>query len=132
MYDSDIEDDALAQRVFAEIKALGVRLCIDDFGVGYSSLGHLRRFPFDCLKIDRSFVAQLDDGTGEPDILLEAIASLAASLGLETVAEGIETESQAERVRSIGCPLAQGFLFARPAPIETFLHPAAALSPALC
>ena len=127
-----IEDDALAQRVFRDIKNLGVRLCIDDFGVGYSSLGHLRRFPFDCLKIDRSFVAQLDDTTGEPGVLLEAIASLASSLGLETVAEGIETEDQADTIRRIGCPLAQGFLFARPAPIEAFLHPAAMEAGAAC
>ena len=114
-----IGDDELAMSVFTRIKALGVGLAIDDFGVGYSSLGHLRRFPFDSMKIDRSFVAQLEEQHGEPAVLLEAISTLAASLGLKTVTEGVETEAQACKLLDIGCELAQGFLFARPAPIET-------------
>jgi diguanylate cyclase (GGDEF)-like protein len=117
--ESCVIDEDLAMRVFAELVELGVGLAIDDFGVGYSALGHLRRFPFNRLKIDRSFIAQLDDGEGEPGVLLEAITTLATSLGLETIAEGVETESQAQRLRETGCTLAQGFLFARPTPIES-------------
>ncbi len=117
--ESCIIDEDIAMGVFAEMLKLGVGLAIDDFGVGYSSLGHLRRFPFNRLKIDRTFVAQLDDEDGEPGVLLDAITTLASCLGLETIAEGVETESQAQRLKETGCTLAQGFLFARPAPIES-------------
>lgn len=117
--ESCIIDEDLAMRVFTEILELGVGLAIDDFGVGYSSLGHLRRFPFNRLKIDRSFISQLDEGDGEPGVLLEVITTLATCLGLETIAEGVETESQAQRLSETGCTLAQGFLFARPTPIES-------------
>ena len=120
--ESCIIDEEIAMRVFTEILRLGVGLAIDDFGVGYSSLGHLRRFPFNRLKIDRTFIAQLDEGDGEPGVLLEAITTLATCLGLETIAEGVETEYQAQRLRDIGCTLAQGFLFARPAPIESLCN----------
>lgn len=116
--ESCIIDEKVAMPVFQEILNLGVGLAIDDFGVGYSSLGHLRRFPFDRIKIDRTFIAQLSDTDREPGLLLEAITTLATCLGLETIAEGVETEFQTQYLRDIGCTFAQGFLFARPAPIE--------------
>ena len=96
---------------FRELKALGVRLAIDDFGVGYSSLSYLHRFPIDILKIDRAFVSRLTEQDGGPE-LARAVVMLATTLGLETVAEGIENESQVATLLDLGCVAGQGFLFA--------------------
>lgn len=99
--------------VLQELAQLGVALSIDDFGTGYSSLGYLRRFALDELKIDKSFV----DGLGsDPDAtaIAAAIIAMAHALGLRVVAEGVETEAQLERLRTLGCEEAQGFYFARP------------------
>lgn len=112
----------LTYDVLSAIRGLGVGLSIDDFGSGYSSLGQLRRLPFSGMKIDRSFIVQLGREYDEGDVLLEAMTTLAVALNLSTVAEGIETECQAERVRNAGCQYAQGFLFARPAPIEEIIE----------
>ncbi|MCU4182764.1 EAL domain-containing protein [Acidiferrimicrobium sp. IK] len=101
-------------RVLADLKATGVRLAIDDFGTGYSSLNYLRQFPFDLLKIDKSFVDPLVDPGGEGTAFIATIVSLAHSLGLATVAEGLEYADQQERLISLGCDSAQGFLLARP------------------
>ena len=96
---------------------LGVRLAIDDFGTGYSSLGYLQRYPFDTLKIDRSFIAGIgNDGSRR---LVETIITMAHGLGLEVIAEGVETVEQLSFLRSRGCNLAQGFLFSRPVAAET-------------
>src|ERR687892_509541 len=96
-----------------EVKALGVRLAIDDFGTGYSSLSYLERFPVDMLKIAKTFVDQL--GNGEPrSPLVEAVIGLGEALGLRTVAEGIETAQQLDRLRGLRCEQGQGFLFAKP------------------
>jgi diguanylate cyclase (GGDEF)-like protein len=96
-----------------EVKALGVRLAIDDFGTGYSSLSYLERFPVDMLKIAKPFVDQL--GNGHPrSPLVEAVIRLGEALGLQTVAEGIETAQQLDRLRGLRCHGGQGFLFARP------------------
>ncbi|HEY7631342.1 MAG TPA: EAL domain-containing protein [Thermoleophilaceae bacterium] len=103
-----------------ELKALGTRLAIDDFGTGYSSLRYLQRFPLDVLKIPKPFVDELVDESG--GVLAGVILDLSARLGLNTVAEGIETAEQAARLRELGCPLAQGYLFARPMPIEDLLE----------
>jgi diguanylate cyclase (GGDEF)-like protein/PAS domain S-box-containing protein len=98
-----------------ELKALGVRLVLDDFGTGYSSLRHLRELPVDMVKIDRSFVANL--GPGRPDTaIVGAIVHMSAALGLDVVAEGVERRRQADQLRELGCPLAQGYHFGRPAP----------------
>ena len=95
------------------LKEIGVRLVLDDFGTGYSSLAHLRELPVDMIKIDRSFVANM--GPGRPDAaIVGAVIFMCAALGLEVVAEGVEQERQAEMLREMGCPLAQGFHFGRP------------------
>jgi EAL domain-containing protein (putative c-di-GMP-specific phosphodiesterase class I) len=92
---------------------LGVRIAMDDFGTGYSSLSYLRSFPFDKIKIDRSFVGDLCESEDSVAIV-RSIANLAASLNIVTTAEGVETLSQLELVRALGCTEAQGFLFGRP------------------
>jgi diguanylate cyclase (GGDEF)-like protein/PAS domain S-box-containing protein len=99
---------------------LGVGLALDDFGTGYSSLSHLQRFPLDVLKLDRSFTEQLRTD-GRESRLARAIIEMGHTLGLTVVAEGVEEQAQGERLRNIGCALAQGFHFARPAPAALFL-----------
>ncbi|HEU5467675.1 MAG TPA: GGDEF domain-containing phosphodiesterase, partial [Steroidobacteraceae bacterium] len=93
-----------------ELKALGVRLAIDDFGTGYSSLSYLHRFPIDILKIDRSFVSRLTESAEGPR-LARAVVMLGETLGLETVAEGVEVDDQVTQLLQLGCVAAQGFLF---------------------
>jgi len=108
-----------------EIKALGVRVAIDDFGTGYASLSNLQRMPVDILKIDKSFVAALNDG-GQSRELLEAILGVGEALSLAVVAEGIEQQSQMTMLEEMGCEMAQGFLIAKPSPavmIEGLLGP---------
>jgi diguanylate cyclase (GGDEF)-like protein/PAS domain S-box-containing protein len=99
------------------LKASGMRLAIDDFGTGYSSLAYLKWFPVDTVKIDRSFIAGLDSDTADRAIV-GAIVDLAHALGMTVVAEGVETPGQLDRLRSLGCDQAQGFLFARPQPAD--------------
>jgi diguanylate cyclase (GGDEF)-like protein len=108
--------DANLER-FHRLKALGVRLAIDDFGTGYSSLSYLHRFPIDMLKIDRSFVSRLTNSDNGPE-LASAVITLGETLGLDTVAEGIELEPQVEALLALGCVAGQGFLFAKAAPLE--------------
>ena len=108
-----MQDAEAAIAMLSELKSLGVRLAIDDFGTGYSSLNYLRRFPIDELKIDRSFVASLDDGPTQSAVVL-SILRLSETLHLETVAEGIEEPSQLAVLRDLGADLGQGYLFARP------------------
>ncbi|HEV7432645.1 MAG TPA: EAL domain-containing protein [Steroidobacteraceae bacterium] len=101
-----------------QLKALGVRLAIDDFGTGYSSLSYLHRFPIDILKIDRSFIGRLaNSSTGSE--LARAVITLSETLGLDTVAEGIELEAQVEALLDLGCVAGQGFLFARAGSLES-------------
>ncbi|MGH8249280.1 MAG: putative bifunctional diguanylate cyclase/phosphodiesterase [Steroidobacteraceae bacterium] len=102
---------------FRELKALGVRLAIDDFGMGYSSLSYLHRFPIDILKIDRSFVGRLTEQDDGPE-LARAVVMLGETLGLETVAEGVEHEEQVAKLLELGCVAAQGFLFAKSSSLE--------------
>jgi EAL domain-containing protein (putative c-di-GMP-specific phosphodiesterase class I) len=104
-------------RSLAALRALGVHLAVDDFGTGYSSMTYLKRFPVDALKVDRSFV----DGLGrEPEdtAICTAVVSLAHALGLRAVAEGVETPEQLAELRTLGCELAQGYLFGKPEPAE--------------
>jgi diguanylate cyclase (GGDEF)-like protein/PAS domain S-box-containing protein len=108
--------DANLER-FHSLKALGVRLAIDDFGTGYSSLSYLHRFPIDILKIDRSFVSSLTNSDNGPE-LARAVITLGETLGLETVAEGIEHEPQVAALLALGCVAGQGFLFAKASSLE--------------
>jgi EAL domain-containing protein (putative c-di-GMP-specific phosphodiesterase class I) len=110
-----MEDIASGARVIGELKALGVRVALDDFGTGYSSLSYLTRLPIDVLKIDRSFVKDLG-AHGRTETVTAAIMSLARGLGIDVVAEGVETEEQLAFLRSLGPVEIQGFLFARPMP----------------
>jgi EAL domain-containing protein (putative c-di-GMP-specific phosphodiesterase class I) len=94
------------------IHPLGVQLSIDDFGTGYSSLSYLHRFPLNYLKIDRSFVMRLT--TDNDNAIVRTISTLARNLGMEVIAEGIETEEQYQQLKMLGCEYGQGYLFSRP------------------
>ena len=104
--------DAIIGRL-TELKALGVRLAVDDFGTGYSSLRYLHQLPVDMIKIDRTFVEAMSD-SAEVELLAETIVRLGHTLGLTTVAEGVETIAQAERLAAMGCEMAQGYYFSHP------------------
>ncbi|HVF74006.1 MAG TPA: EAL domain-containing protein [Acidimicrobiales bacterium] len=111
-----MEDAEAARRMLVSLKDVGVYLAVDDFGTGYSSLAYLRRFPVDALKIDKSFV----DGLGreaEDSAIVRAIVSLAKTLGLDTVAEGVETEAQRDELVALECTYAQGFLWSPAVPV---------------
>jgi EAL domain-containing protein (putative c-di-GMP-specific phosphodiesterase class I) len=110
------DTEATADRVEA-LKQLGVRVAIDDFGTGYSSLAYLRQFSVDALKIDRSFISGIGDSE-ESTALLHTLVRLGRTLGLETVAEGIETRAQLEALQCHHCDQGQGFLFARPLGVD--------------
>ena len=113
-------DDSNISETLDAIVGLGVSLTIDDFGTGYSSLSYLARFPITTLKIDQSFVRDLESND-KNGVLCRAIISMAQGLGLKTVAEGIETEEIAERLRALGCQTGQGYLWSRPQPADKIL-----------
>ena len=94
-----------------------MRIALDDFGTGYSSLSYLQRFPFDKIKIDRCFVADIAETEGSP-VIVQAVVNIAAASNMTTVAEGVETEAQREMLRTLGCTEMQGYLFsaAKPGP----------------
>jgi EAL domain-containing protein (putative c-di-GMP-specific phosphodiesterase class I) len=106
-----MKDPESAREVLEQLRMLGVELAIDDFGTGYSSLAYLRHLPVDCLKVDRSFVAELADGHAE---IASAVIALAHTLNLSTVAEGVETVEQAAELARLGAKYLQGFSLARP------------------
>jgi diguanylate cyclase (GGDEF)-like protein/PAS domain S-box-containing protein len=108
-----MEDVESSRSTLDALKALGVRIVVDDFGTGYSSLAYLRRFPVDMLKIDQSFISGLGDDPSDTAIVA-AVVSLAHTLGLEAVAEGVETEQQLAELRRLDCDHAQGYLMAKP------------------
>jgi EAL domain-containing protein (putative c-di-GMP-specific phosphodiesterase class I) len=100
--------------VLQQLRALGVRVVLDDFGTGFSSLAYLRQLPLDTIKVDRSFVTDLD--VRDPNVgIIRAVVSLAHGLGITVVAEGIETDEQARRLRELGCDMGQGYAWAHPA-----------------
>ncbi len=117
-------DDPQTIAALRDLRDIGVRIALDDFGAGHSSLGYLQKFSFDILKIDRSFV-----GSGSADgvngILIRAIVALGRELGIDVVVEGVETEDQRVRLQTHGAALAQGYLFGRPAPARQWLETAA-------
>jgi EAL domain-containing protein (putative c-di-GMP-specific phosphodiesterase class I) len=102
--------------VLEQLRELGIQIVMDDFGTGYSSLNYLRIFPFDKIKIDRSFVKDLSNGNDLSLAIVQAVTRLAKVLKVPTLAEGIETEEQLEMVRSAGCTEFQGYLFSKPRP----------------
>lgn len=110
-----------AIEILTQIKELGVRISIDDFGTGYSSLSYLHRFPIDILKIDRSFVTQMDNANDGLQIV-RTIMSLARNLHMDVVAEGIESEANAAHLQSLGCKFGQGYLFSKPVDAVAIEH----------
>jgi diguanylate cyclase (GGDEF)-like protein len=115
-----LANDETSLSTLQQLRDLGVRIALDDFGIGYSSLGYLKTFEFDKVKIDRSF---LDDIENEKEtVILKAITTLSTSLGMTTVAEGVETELQLDRVRSQGCTEVQGYFFSKPLPLAEALR----------
>jgi len=119
--ESTVMDNPLkAGKTMLELKKLGVGLSLDDFGTGYSSLNYLRRFPVDCLKIDRSFIRDVvDDPSGAS--VVTSVISIAHNLGMAAVAEGVENEDQLSFLASCGCDTYQGYFFSRPVPVEDFV-----------
>ncbi len=103
------------------LRAMGVRVAMDDFGTGYSSLSQLHSFPFDKIKIDRSFVKDRGDDASQ-NAIVRAITALGASLGMSTIAEGVETSDQLARIRAEGCRAVQGYLYSRPVPVDQIDH----------
>jgi diguanylate cyclase (GGDEF)-like protein len=108
-----VNNAAIADRVFQQLKARQIQLAIDDFGTGYSSLSYLDRFPVNTLKIDRSFVSRLDE-KNQASTIVKATLDLAHNLGFDVVAEGVETQQQVEQLRDWGCEFAQGYFYAKP------------------
>ena len=97
------------------MKKLNLKISIDDFGTGYSSLSYLHRFPIDTLKVDKSFVMNIDD-LGEDHAIVETIITLGHHLGMDVIAEGIETAEQAQKLKALNCEYGQGYYFAKPLP----------------
>ncbi|MGY8668442.1 EAL domain-containing protein [Bradyrhizobium sp. UFLA05-109] len=108
-----IRDDEAALAILHQLRSIGVRIALDDFGTGYSSLSYLKRFPFDKIKIDRCFVADIAETGGAP-VIVQAVVNIASASNMTTVAEGVETEAQREMLRALGCTEMQGYLFSAP------------------
>ena len=115
-----MENAEAAALKFKQLRLLGVQLSIDDFGTGYSSLSYLHRFPLNYLKIDRSFIARLT--TEDDNAIVRTISTLARNLGMEVIAEGIETEEQYQQLKMLGCEYGQGYLFSHPVDNAGVLH----------
>ncbi|HLN04711.1 MAG TPA: EAL domain-containing protein [Acidimicrobiales bacterium] len=131
--ESVLLDEGYPASTLQALRNLGVHILLDDFGTGYSSLGYLERFPIDALKIDRSFVMRLEEGD-ERSAVLQAIFTMASALGLEAIAEGVETPGQLRQLRDLGCRWIQGYVICRPLPAEKvldFIAEQATLSSAL-
>jgi EAL domain-containing protein (putative c-di-GMP-specific phosphodiesterase class I) len=116
-----VRETPILQENLRHLRDMGVHLVMDDFGVGYCSLNYLRRFPFEKIKIDRSFIASIP-AESEATAIVGAIVALGRALGMAIVAEGVETQLQLDAVRSLGCTQAQGFLIGRPSAIPAGLQ----------
>ena len=116
-----LDDSAATLATLHQLRALGARVAMDDFGTGYSSLSYLQSFPFDKIKIDRSFIKEVADKKNAVNIV-RAVAALANGLGMATTAEGVETQEQLDTIKSEGCTEMQGFLFSRPRPAHEIEH----------
>jgi EAL domain-containing protein (putative c-di-GMP-specific phosphodiesterase class I) len=112
-----MEDARYTNTTLRELKSSGVKLAIDDFGIGYSSMNHLKRFPVDYVKIDPSFVAGLGERS-EDEVVAWSMIRLAKGLGMEAIAEGVETAEQIARLEEMGCEMAQGYYVSEPLPSE--------------
>lgn len=112
-----MDDTRNALRILSALKALGVKIAMDDFGTGYSSLSYLRKFPFDKIKIDRSFISDVENAA-EAEIIVHAIIAMSRSLRLDVTAEGVETQRQLDMLTAHGCTFAQGYLIGRPCPAD--------------
>jgi EAL domain-containing protein (putative c-di-GMP-specific phosphodiesterase class I) len=110
-----LQDKEATLAILHQLRALGVRIAMDDFGTGYSSLTYLQCFPFDKIKIDRSFVKDISENKGSLNIV-RAIAALASGMGMAATAEGVETSEQLNRIMAEGCTEMQGYLFSPPRP----------------
>ena len=110
-----VNDLAGAREAILALKKLGIQVVLDDFGTGYSSLGHLSDLPFDKIKIDRSFIKGFHEGR-HANNTVRAIIGLGVSLGIPTIAEGIESERDAAALKALGCTMAQGYLYSKPVP----------------
>jgi diguanylate cyclase (GGDEF)-like protein/PAS domain S-box-containing protein len=109
-----MENPDAAAVMLTELKAHGIHVCIDDFGTGYSSLGYLLRFPANTLKIDRSFISGMGAGSQHSDMVVRTIVGLARNLGMDVIAEGVETEDQLSRLQALDCDFIQGYHFSKP------------------
>ena len=109
-----LNDDAGTDEMFSRLKAIGVRLALDDFGTGFSSLGYLKKAPFDRIKIDQSFVRGASEADSRNRAIIASIANLSQALGMDTTAEGVETLGELDLVRSLGCSHVQGYIFDKP------------------
>jgi EAL domain-containing protein (putative c-di-GMP-specific phosphodiesterase class I) len=116
----DLVDDADSTATLLSLRSLGVSIAVDDFGTGYSSFAYLRTLPVDIVKLDRQFIV---DAVDDPRAIgvVRAVTAMAKALGLVTVAEGVETREQADLVTAAGCQLGQGYLFARPMPVDDLI-----------
>jgi len=110
-----VENPEKTGEILEQLREMGVQICIDDFGTGYSSLSYLHQLPIDVVKIDRSFVGELE-WNEQKLMIVRGICALVHGLGLDVVAEGVETPEQLEILRSLGCRYGQGFLFSRAVP----------------
>jgi predicted signal transduction protein with EAL and GGDEF domain len=106
-------DNETILEILHQLGDMGVRIAMDDFGIGYSSLSYLRSFPFDKIKIDRSFIRDLSD-MNDAAAIVQAVTSLAGKMNMTTTAEGVETQAQLDKIRALGCTEMQGYLFSRP------------------
>jgi EAL domain-containing protein (putative c-di-GMP-specific phosphodiesterase class I) len=114
-----LHDEQGARATLRALRQMGVMVSLDDFGTGYSSLAYLRNLPIDVVKVDRPFVSEMEESALD-GVIIESIAGLAEARGLRVVAEGIESQGQAARVRAAGCGLGQGYLFSKPVPFDEF------------
>jgi len=117
-----LDDDDSTEQMFARLKGIGVRLALDDFGTGYSSLGYLKKAPFDKIKIDQSFVRGAAIKGSRNSAIIKAIVSLAEALGMDTTAEGAETQDELALIRNLGCSHVQGYVYGRPQPAADVLE----------
>lgn len=114
-------DDALVNHKLSQFREMGMIVSVDDFGIGYSSIGFLKRFPLDCVKIDRSFIREVTSNK-ENAVITSTVIQLANGLDMKVVAEGVETTEQEEFLRQAGCSEVQGYLYCKPLPMEEFTH----------